>query len=183
MSFMDHRGNRIEMYPVIGSVLAYPRSGKSLILGIPDGYKKYHLQIPNSINLSPAEVDYIYQWKMAAEITILEQNDLPYRLSMRQHKMKAMTQLWRLEFSVHQGTFAKLMVSKFLKRMPAIELISVHVEGLTAGQIGRFITNQRCGSGWKVTCCEKIVEFRKVDDKANGKDCETTEKVKEDRKG
>lgn len=155
------------MRPAKGIVLAQPISGNNLILGIPDNYKIYHLEIPNSINVTDPEVDYIYQWTNAAEISIVEQNDLPYRLTMRPHKMKAMTQLWSLQFHVNQGTYAKLRVPKFMKHLPVIELIIVHVDGLSEDQIERFRTNQERHSGWTHHSKKELIEFRKAVDKAD----------------
>lgn len=138
LRFVDNYTNRINLYPYTWQVVANLRSGNNLTLGLPNNYKSYHLQIANSIDITPVEVDYIWQWKLATESTLVEQNDLPYRLSLRRHRMKTLTQLWKLEFSVHRGSFAKLCVWKFLKDLPSLELVNVHVDELTTSQVDRL---------------------------------------------
>lgn len=164
LRFADVHGNSIEMYPAEGKVIAELRHGENLILGLPVNYKKYILHIPNSLNITAAEVDYIYRWKNIAELSISEGErvpDLAYRMTLRPSKMKAMTQLWSLRFSLHQGIYEKFSVAKFLKHLPAIELISVDVKELKAGQIDRFIENQSSLKNWMTKVKNGSVAFER----------------------
>lgn len=75
--------------------------------------------------------------------------------------MKTLTQLWKLEFSVHRGSFAKLCVWKFLKDLPSLELVNVHVDELTTSQVDRFVKIQGQLDEWAITSNETMVVFRR----------------------
>lgn len=163
---MDIKGNRIEMNPSEGSVSATFRSGDGLIYGIPANYKRYYLEIPNTINVTSAEVDYIFQWKNAMELEISEENELPYRLALRFYKMTAMKQLWKFQFRIHRGSFAKLSIVRFLDRLPALEDLTIIADGLSMSQIGRFTRNQNVSDNWifgvNVTLKNTYINYVKV---------------------
>lgn len=104
------------------------------------------------------------QLQKIAEITITEGErvpDLSYRLTLRRYKMKAMTQLWRLQFSLHEATYQKFTVATFLKWLPALELVCVDVKALDAEQIDRFIENQGKLKNWAVKVNKMTVSFER----------------------
>lgn len=162
LRFSDARGNRVDMDPSEATAVAYFRSGHNLTLGLPDTYKKYTLFIQNSVNFTAAEVEYIFRWKNAAELTLVEDNNLPYRLTLRRNRLRHLTQLWSLRFSVNPGTFAKLAVWKLLKGFPALEAVDVNVDALDAKQIDRFAGNQGKFKEWTVSVNGTNVEFRRI---------------------
>lgn len=160
----DHSGNRIEMRPADGYLNAYLQSGDDLLLGIPSNYKKYHLEFPNAINVTAAEVDYVYQWTNAAEISIIEGGkvpDLAHRLTLRKSRMRGMRQLWKLHFKLHASAVRKLSVAKLLSNLPTLEVVSVDVTGLGLGQIDRFVVNQGSVDGWAIKMSVEMVVFER----------------------
>lgn len=162
--FTDCRGNRVIMNPLEGSVSAVLRSGWDLLLGLPDNYKNYSIQIPNSVNITPTEIDYIFEWKQAAEITVLDVNDLPYRLALRPHKMKSMHLLWCLQISLNPSTFDSLSLATYFRHLPALELIRiVHTNDLHHYHIERFVEHQDGLGNWRSKIGNNFIEYMKFD--------------------
>lgn len=162
LKFLDTRGNRVDLMPSDGAAIAYFRSGYNLTMGLPETYKNYSLHIRNSVSLSIAELDYIYRWTNVGALTLIDENDLPHRLTLRPYKMRGMSRLWFLRFSVNQGTFAKLAVWKFLKGLPALEVLQINVNALNLSQIKRFVRNQGTLKEWEINFNETNLEFRKI---------------------
>lgn len=154
------------MHPADGFLFARLQSGDDLLLGIPNNYKQYHLEIPNALNVTQAEVDYVYQWTNAAEISIIERAELPdlgHRLTLRRSRMRAMRQLWKFHFSFHERALQKFAVAKLLRNLPSLEVVSVDVKGLGTGQIDRFVVNQGSLVGWTIKIQNDMVVFERME--------------------
>lgn len=78
-----------------------------------------------------------------AELEIRGDNDFVYMLAEQGPKLKVLSELWRLEFSVNQSSYSQLKLKHFIDNLPALDTIELNVYGLDKPRIDFFFLRSK----------------------------------------
>lgn len=125
-------------------------AGDNIISTLSTRYLTYSLAIGGGAHVSSNDINAIYQWVQATDISIADNQDIPHKLSQNPEKLQDMVELQRLAVTVTETSYATLRLANFMNYLPNIHVIQVGVSPLRPNQVQEFIANQGELNGWDV---------------------------------
>lgn len=130
------------MSPKTKSVKAQFLVGDQLSLNLPDNYQKYNVSF-NSVAVTTADLDYIFQWKQAIHLFIHDGSDFGYEFSQRAEALKELKSLEKLSFDLQKQSYNKLNIKDILFGPPALKSVNVLRASLSASEFKEYAKNQK----------------------------------------
>lgn len=164
--FVDDQNNRVFIAPKEKLVEASFTNGHSLSLHLPSYYVKYNVSYIG-VAITAEDLDYIFQWNRAAELTIRDGDDdgdgFGYMISQRSDDLKKLQNLTKLSFALQRPSYNKLFIKNILFGPKALRTVNVLRSSLSAGEFKEFVRNQKFTLKWiSVLFRDRIVYFRDI---------------------
>lgn len=116
---------------------------------MPADYKVYQFGVSKAVKVAKADIEYMFQWTNAKQLSIYGENVVAFELQKRLNKLKALTNLEEVSFDVSYGTYMKLRVNSFAGALPSLKKASFRAPTLSAGRFVMFIRSQTVPTAWK----------------------------------
>lgn len=123
-------------------------AGENIISTVSKTYLKYNLAIGGSYRVSNDDINAIYDWIAATDISIADNQDTPHKLSQNPEKLQKLVELQHLGITVNENSYATLRLANFIKYLPKIRVIEVGVTPLNVRQVEELFENQGFLKGW-----------------------------------
>lgn len=144
--FYDEHENEAIIYPKDGRVVATLVDGKGLLSYLPCDYRFYEVHSDRNVLTTSADIDAIVQWKIARQITLINDNPLDestVQLFERVAELRALANLNRLILTVHSKSYRKLDVRRFLNHLPMLNAVEfVAGVDMTQQEFQEFVDHQ-----------------------------------------
>lgn len=124
--------------------------GENVISYLPKNNKKYDVVIGADVRVTSDDINSIYDWAEATDISITDSHNIPQLLVKNPKKLRQLSELQRLSFVATESSFATLSIHNFVRSLPKIVKITFHTISLNADQIQVIINHQKPLKGWNV---------------------------------